>query len=112
MGELNMVLDRVRLTMNEFHTAVAELEGADGPDPEYEEEKEEKEKRKKEIIRKRKLRRKKRQAAKGEDAREEGENIEFFKDGAYQPRSQARKGTRLGANFRSLRRRRMKNREL
>ena len=66
-----MVMDRVRLTINEFHTAVAELEVADSPDPEYEAEKEEKEKREKELGRRRKLRRKKRQAAEGEDTREE-----------------------------------------
>ena len=77
-----MVMDRVRLTIDEFHTAVAELEMADSPDPEYEAEKEEKEKREKAIRRRRKLRRKKRQAGEGEDRREEakGANISVWNE--------------------------------
>lgn len=76
-----MVMDRVRLTIDEFHTAEAELEVADSPDPEYEAEKEEKEKREKAIRRRRKLRRKKRQAAEGEDREEaKGANISVWNE--------------------------------
>ncbi|XP_027049985.1 trichohyalin-like [Pocillopora damicornis] len=53
MDELKTVLERVRLAMDEFNTAQAELEVPESPDLEYEAEEEEKRQRKKKLKRKR-----------------------------------------------------------
>lgn len=53
MDELKTVLERVRLALDEFNTAQAELEVPESPDLEYEAEEEEKRQRKKKLKRKR-----------------------------------------------------------
>ena len=73
MEELNSVLDRVRLTMDEFHTAEAELEITESPDPEYEAEEEERKIRERKMKRRRRRQRRKRQ----EGAIEEGKDAQL-----------------------------------
>lgn len=81
MEELNSVLERIRLTMDEFHTAEAELEVTESSDPEYEAEEEEgKEQGKKMEKRKRIARRgKKRPESQQVEEMEEQEE----KEGLY-----------------------------
>lgn len=80
MEELNSVLERVRLTMDEFHTSEAELEVTESPCPEYEaEEEERKEQEKKMEKRKRIARRKKRPESQQVEEMEEHEE----KEGLY-----------------------------
>ena len=76
--ELNSVLERVRLTMDEFHTAEAELEVTESPCPEYEaEEEERKEQEGKTEKRKRIARRKKQVEEMEEHEEKEGLYILF-----------------------------------
>ena len=68
MEELKLVVDRVRLTTGEFHTAEAELGVVESPDPEYEAQEEERQ------MRERKMKRRKRRKEKRrEEHREERE---------------------------------------
>lgn len=78
--ELNSVLERVRLTMDEFHTAEAELEVTESPNPEYEAEEEERtEQERKMEKRKRIARRKTRRESEQVEEMEEHEE----KEGLY-----------------------------
>lgn len=80
LEELNSVLERVRLNMDEFHTAEAELEVTESPDPEYESE-EEKRKEQEQKMKKRKRiarRKKKRESPQVEETEEHEE-----KEGLY-----------------------------
>lgn len=80
MEELKSVLERIRLTMDEFHTAEAELEVTESSDPEYEAEEEEgKEQGKKMEKRKRIAQRKKRPESQQVEEMEEDEE----KEGLY-----------------------------
>lgn len=75
--ELNSVLERVRLSMDEFHTAETELEVTESPDPEYESEEEErKEQKRKMEKRKRIARRKTRRESEQVEEMEEHEETE------------------------------------
>lgn len=65
MEELNSVLARVRLTVDEYTTAENELETSESPDPEYEAEEEERK------MRERKRKRKERKAQRKMDLQEE-----------------------------------------
>lgn len=73
MEELNAVLARVRLAMEEYTTAEVELEISESPDPEYEAEEEERKKQERKTKReKRRAQRKlKRQEEEGEERKRE-----------------------------------------
>ena len=75
MEELNTVLERVRLTMDEFHTAGAELEVTESPDPEYEAEKEEKKEQERKAKRRRRRAQRKKKHEKENDE-EEVKNVQ------------------------------------
>lgn len=78
--ELNSVLERIRLTMDEFHTAEAELEVRESPDPEQEAEEEERKEQKRKMEKKKRIaRRKKKWGSQQVEEMEEHEE----KEGLY-----------------------------
>lgn len=68
--ELNSVLERVRLTMDEFHTAEAELEVTESPCPEYEAEEEERKEQDRKMEKRKRIARRKKQVEEMEEHEE------------------------------------------
>lgn len=68
--ELNSVLERVRLTMDEFHTAEAELEVTESPCPEYEAEEEERKEQEGKMEKRKRIARRKKQVEEMEEHEE------------------------------------------